>query len=185
MIFHPTRLSGAYIIELDRRNDDRGFFARGWCRQEAEAKGLVGTMVQANVSYNACRGTLRGLHYQAAPHQEVKLVRCVRGAVYDVIVDLRPKSPTFCDWVGVELSQENGRMLYVPADFAHGFQTLTDDVEVDYLVSHFYTPGAERGVRFDDPTFAIDWPAVPERIISAKDAAWPDFVGPELQRSLP
>ena len=177
MIFHPTRLQGAYLIELERRSDERGYFARGWCRDEAEARGLVGDMVQANVAYNRFCGTLRGMHFQASPHQEVKVVRCVRGAIYDVIVDLRPGSATFRGWLGVELSEANGQMLYVPAGFAHGYQTLSDDAEVNYLVSHCYVPDAERGVRFDDPAFAIAWPPAGERIISAKDAAWPDFLG--------
>jgi dTDP-4-dehydrorhamnose 3,5-epimerase len=132
-------------------------------------------MVQANVSFNKRKGTLRGMHYQAAPYKEVKLVRCVRGSIYDVILDLRPVSPTFRQWVGVELTQDNGRMLYVPEDFAHGFQTLTDDAEVNYLVSQFYSPEAERGVRFDDSAFGMEWPEVGERIISAKDQSWADF----------
>jgi dTDP-4-dehydrorhamnose 3,5-epimerase len=175
MIFRETKLKGAYLVELDRREDERGFFARGWCSKEAAAHGLVGNMVQANVSYNKKKGTLRGMHYQAAPYQEVKLVRCVRGSIYDVILDLRPASPTFRQWVGVELTQDNGRMLYVPEDFAHGFQTLTDDAEVNYLVSQFYSPDAEKGVRFDDSAFGIEWPETRERIISAKDQSWADF----------
>lgn len=175
MIFHETKLKGAYLVELERREDDRGFFARGWCSKEAEVMGLVGDMVQFNVSFNEKKGTLRGMHFQAAPHKEVKLVRCVRGGIFDVIIDLRPDSPTFCQWVGVELTQANRNMLYVPEDFAHGFQTLTDDTEVNYLVSQFYTPAAERGVRFNDPAFGIRWPEEQERIISAKDLDWPDF----------
>lgn len=175
MIFRETRLKGAYLVELERREDERGFFARGWCGKEAAAHGLRGEMVQANVSYNKESGTLRGMHYQVAPYREVKLVRCVRGGIYDVIVDLRPTSPTFRQWVGVELTQENGSMLYVPEDFAHGFQTLRDDTEVNYLVSQFYTPEAERGLRFNDPEFGIQWPETRERIISEKDRNWPDF----------
>ena len=175
MNFTETKLKGAYLVELERHHDQRGFFARGWCRQEAEALGLKGAMVQFNVSYNHKRGTLRGMHFQAAPYQEVKLVRCVRGAVFDVIVDLRLDSPTFRQWIGVTLTEENGRMLYVPEDFAHGFQTLADKSEVNYLVSQFYTPGAERGLRFDDPAFCIEWPEVGERVMSEKDRSWPDF----------
>lgn len=175
MIFTETRLKGAFIIDLEKRQDERGFFARGWCQKEAEAHGLVKEMVQANVSYNVSKGTLRGMHYQVTPHQEVKLVRCVRGGIYDVIVDLRPMSHTFREWIGVELSQDNGRMLYVPEDFAHGFQTLEDESEVNYLVSQYYTPDAERGLRFDDPAFNIDWPECSGRIISPKDQGWPDF----------
>lgn len=183
MIFTETRLKGAFIIDLEKRQDERGFFARGWCRKEAAAHGLARDLVQANISYNAKKGTLRGMHYQAAPYQEVKLVRCVRGAVFDVIVDLRPSSATFKQWVGVELSQENGRMLYVPEDFAHGFQTLVDESEVNYLVSQYYTPEAERGLRFDDRAFGIDWPEAAPRIISAKDQCWPDFKS-DVGRSL-
>jgi len=141
-------------------------------------KGLVTKMVQANVSFNHRKGTLRGMHYQAAPHREVKLVRCVRGALYDVIVDLRPDSVTYKNWLGVELNQDNGRMLYVPQGFAHGFQTLVEDTAVDYLVSEFYTPQAERGLRWNDPVFAIEWPEVGNRTISEKDRNWPDFNAP-------
>lgn len=176
MIFHATKLHGAYVIEPERREDERGFFARSWCQKEFEAHGLVSRVVQANVSYNRTKGTLRGMHYQAAPHAETKLLRCTRGAIYDVIVDVRPTSGTYRDWVGVELTADNYRMLYVPEGFAHGFQTLVDDTEVIYQVSEFYTPGSERGARWNDAAFQIEWP-VAVTTISAKDAAWPDFVG--------
>ncbi len=176
MIFTETELKGAYIIDIERREDDRGFFARTWCQQEFEAHGLVARVVQANTSYNRRKGTLRGMHYQRAPHAEAKLVRAVRGAIYDVIIDLRPDSPTYKRWIGVELTADNRRALFVPEGFAHGFQTLEDDTDVIYQVSAFYTPGAEGGVRYNDPAFAIEWP-LPVSVISEKDAAWPDFTG--------
>ncbi len=176
MIFTPTELKDATIIDLEPFHDERGFFARTWCQREFAEHGLVATVVQANMSYNRRKGTLRGMHFQREPHAETKLVRVVRGAIYDVIIDLRPDSPTFKRWIGVELTAENRRALYVPAGFAHGFQTLADDTEVFYQVSAFYTPGAEGGVRYDDPAFAVSWP-LPVSVISAKDAAWPDFTG--------
>jgi dTDP-4-dehydrorhamnose 3,5-epimerase len=175
MIFDKTRLKGAYIIKLGQHEDERGYFARGWCRKEAMANGLISDMVQANISFNNKKGTLRGMHYQVAPFQEVKIVRCVRGAIFDVIIDMRPNSKTFKQWLAVELTQDNGLMLYVPEDFAHGFQTLTDAAEVNYLVSNYYNPEAERGVRFDDPAIGIAWPPVAGRIISNKDRSWPLF----------
>ncbi|KJS32204.1 MAG: dTDP-4-dehydrorhamnose 3,5-epimerase [Desulfatitalea sp. BRH_c12] len=175
MIFKETRLKGAYLVELEKREDHRGFFARGWCRHEAEGLGLKGEMVQFNISYNSKKGTLRGMHYQAAPYQEAKLVRCIRGAVYDVIIDLRPGSFTYRQWFGVTLSQQDDVLLYVPENFAHGYQTLADDTEVNYFVSQYYTPEAERGVRFDDPALGIAWPETTERIITAKDRNWPDL----------
>jgi dTDP-4-dehydrorhamnose 3,5-epimerase len=176
MIFTSTRLSVAYVIDLDRRTDERGFFARTWCEQELAEHGLASRVVQANLSYNRQRGTLRGLHYQRAPYAETKLVRCTRGAIWDVILDLRPGSPDCGQWLGVELTAENYRALYVPEGFAHGFITLTDDAEVSYQVSQAYTPGAEGGIRWNDPAFNIQWPA-PVQVISAKDAAWPDYAG--------
>lgn len=176
MIFTQTELKDAYIIDIERRSDERGFFARTWCAQEFAQHGLVATIAQANMSYNARKGTLRGMHFQRAPHAEVKIVRCTRGAIYDVIIDLRPDSPTFKRWIGVELTQDNQRMLYVPEGFAHGFQALTDDTETAYNVSAFYTPGAEGGVRYNDPAFDIQWP-LPVSVISEKDANWPDFQG--------
>jgi len=175
VLFHETRLEGAFVIELEKREDTRGFFARGWCQKEFEDHGLVAQVVQANVSYNRKKGTLRGMHYQVAPVEETKLVRCVRGGIYDVIIDLRPESPTYKQWMGVELTAENYKMLYVPENFAHGLQTLEDDTEVIYQVSQFYTPGAERGIRWNDPAFRIEWPQDIE-VISDKDADWPDYM---------
>jgi dTDP-4-dehydrorhamnose 3,5-epimerase len=174
MIFIETELKGAYIIEIERREDDRGFFARTWCQKEFEDHGLVARIVQANTSYNRLKGTLRGMHYQHAPHAETKLVRATRGAIYDVIVDLRPESPTYKRWIGVELTADNRRALFVPEGFAHGFQTLEDNTDVSYQVSAFYTPGAEGGLRYNDPAFDIQWP-LPVSVVSGKDAAWPDF----------
>jgi len=174
MIFHETKLKGAYLIDIEKREDSRGFFARSWCQNEFKAHGLVEAMIQANVSYNSHKGTLRGMHYQSAPYGEAKLVRCVRGAIHDVIVDLRPESPTYKEWIGVDLTSANYRMLYVPASFAHGFVTLADDTEVNYQVSQLYTPNAERGVRWNDPLFGIEWP-LEAGVISEKDASWPDY----------
>ena len=174
MIFTETKLKGAYIIDIEKRTDDRGFFARAWCQNEFEAQGLVARVVQTNLSYNIRKGTLRGMHYQVAPYAETKLVRCTKGGIYDVIIDLRPDSSTYKQWVGVELTGDNYRMLFVPEGFAHGFQTLADDVEVTYQVSQFYTPGAEGGIRYDDPTFGIEWP-LPVQVISDKDQSWPAY----------
>ena len=174
MKFHDTDLQGACIIELEKLEDERGFFARTWCQKEFEDQGLVARVVQANTSFNTRAGTLRGMHYQLAPYQMPKLVRCTRGALYNVIVDLRPESSTYKDWTAVELTAGNGRMLYVPADFANGFITLEDNTEVNYLVSEAYTPGAESGLRWDDPAFGIEWPC-PVEVISEKDESWPDF----------
>ena len=174
MKFHDTGLQGACIIELEKLEDARGFFARTWCQKEFEDQGLVARVVQANMSFNTRAGTLRGMHYQLAPYQETKLVRCTRGALYDVIVDLRPDSSTYKRWTSVELTASNYRMLYVPADFAHGFITLEDNTEAIYFVSESYTQGAERGLRWDDPEFGIEWPR-PVEVISEKDAGWPDF----------
>ena len=174
MKFHKTELDGAWIIELEKLEDNRGFFARAWCEKEFEDHGLVTTVAQANNSWNTKAGTLRGMHYQVAPYEETKLVRCTRGALYDVIVDLRPDSPTYRQWIGVELTEDNYRMLYVPANFAHGFITLQDNTEAIYFVSQAYTPGAERGLRWNDPAFNIQWPRAVE-IISEKDANWADF----------
>ncbi len=176
MRFVETPLPGVWVIELDLLADERGWFARTFDGHEFRARGLNPVVVQCNSSYNARRGTLRGMHYQAEPHGESKLVRCVRGAVYDVAVDLRGDSPTFRAWHGVELSAENGRALYVPAGLAHGFQTLSDDTEMLYQMGHPYVPEAARGVRFDDPAFAIQWPA-PDgpRIVSERDASYADF----------
>lgn len=174
MIFIPTRLPGACIVEPEKREDSRGHFARTYCEREFQAHGLPTRVAQANRSMTRHQGTLRGMHYQLAPHAEDKLVRCERGGIWDCVVDLRPDSPTRCQWVGVELSEDNGRMLLVPKGFAHGFLTLTDDVAVSYQVSEFYTPGAERGLRYDDPAFGIAWPAAILHL-SEKDAAWPGY----------
>jgi dTDP-4-dehydrorhamnose 3,5-epimerase len=175
VIFTKAPLEGAFVIDLEKREDDRGFFARAWCEREFADYELVTRLVQCNLAFNQRSGTLRGMHYQEAPYAEVKLVRCTRGAVYDVIVDLRPDSTTFMQWMAVELTAENRRMLYVPEGFAHGYQTLVPETEVFYQVSEFYTPDAEGGVRWNDPAFAIEWPATETRTISEKDASWPDF----------
>jgi dTDP-4-dehydrorhamnose 3,5-epimerase len=176
MAFAETSLGGVWVIELDRITDERGWFARTFDAEEFKERGLNPAVVQCNASFNARSGTLRGLHYQAEPHGESKLVRCVRGAIFDVAVDLRADSPTRCRWHGVELSAESGRALYIPAGLAHGFQTLTDDCEVIYQMGHRHVPEAARGVRWDDPAFAIEWPpARGERIISARDAGYADF----------
>ncbi len=174
MIFNSTPLAGAYTIDVEKRGDDRGFFARMFCEREFGEHGLVTHFVQMNNSLSATAGTLRGMHYQLAPAAEVKVVRCVRGALYDVVLDLRPQSKTFGQHFGAELSADNRRMMYVPEGFAHGFLTLTDDCEAVYLVSAFYDPDRERGVRYDDPRFAIQWPAAPA-VVSDKDRAHPDF----------
>ena len=174
MKFHPTPLHGAYTIELEKRGDDRGFFARFFCQKEFEAAGVPMPIVQINNSLSAKAGTLRGMHYQLAPAAEIKVVRCIRGSLYDAIVDLRPDSPTFGKWYGVELTAENRRMIFVPQGFAHGIMTLTDDTEAFYLVNAFYAPEQERGLRFDDPRFGIEWPRQPVEV-SPKDASWPDF----------
>lgn len=170
--FTATPLAGAFVVDLEPREDERGSFARCYCDDEFAARGLETDWPQMNLSRNTRRGTLRGMHFQAAPHREAKVVRCVRGAVFDVLVDLRPGSPTRLRWYGVELSAANGRALYVPRDFAHGFLTLEDDSELLYLMSSRYVPGAERGFRWDDTEVGIRWP-LPVSVIGAKDAAWP------------
>ena len=177
--FIQTPLAGVWVIELDRLSDERGWFARTFDRQEFEAHGLNPEVVQANASFNVAQGTLRGMHYQAEPHGESKVVRVVSGAIFDVAVDLRPGSPTLGRWHGVELSDANGRAFYIPAGLAHGFQTLEVDTEVHYLMGNPYVPDAGRGVRWDDPAFGIDWPPPPPggRIISERDASYPDFQG--------
>lgn len=174
MIFTETELAGAFTIDLEEKPDERGFFARAFCRHEFEAHGLDPDVAQCNLSYNERAGTLRGMHYQVAPATETKLVRCTSGAILDVIIDMRPGSPTYLDHVAVELTAANRRALYVPDLFAHGYQALTDGAEVVYQVGEFYTPGSERGLRHDDPAFAIDWP-LPVSVISDKDASWPRF----------
>lgn len=172
MIFEQTPLDGAYLIDLEKYEDERGFFARTFCRREFEDHGLETNMVQSNVSFSARRGTLRGMHFQEEPHAEAKLVRCTRGGLFDVIVDLRPWSATFTDWFGLELSASNYRMMYVPEGFAHGFITLAANTEVTYQVSAFYAPEAENGFRYDDPAIGIHWP-IPVEVVSEKDTAWP------------
>ena len=176
MKFTETPLADAFVIELEPMTDERGFFARGWCSREFEEHGLAANIVQANVSFNHSAGTLRGMHYQVAPHEESKLVRCTSGALFDVIIDLRADSATFGQWFGVELSAANRHMLYVPHGFAHGYQTLTDGTEAFYQVSEFYAPGAEQGIRYNDARFAIEWPLI-VKVISEKDASWPDYSG--------
>ena len=174
MLFAETKLKGAFVIELEPHTDERGFFARSWCRREFEAHKLNPNLVQCNVSFNAKKGTLRGLHYQTKPFEEAKLVRCTRGAVYDVIVDIRPDSPTFRHYVGVLLTADNRLSLYVPEGFAHGFLTLEHRTEVFYQMSEFYAPEAARGFRWNDPAFGIEWPSE-VMIISERDRTYPDF----------
>lgn len=175
MRFEELGLSGAFVVEPEPHADERGFFARTWCRDEFAEHGLSIEVAQCSTSYNEHAGTLRGLHFQRAPYEEEKLVRCVRGAILDVVVDLRPDSPTHCSWVGVELDEESRRALYVPKGFAHGFQTLTDAAEVLYMISRPYVPEVSDGVRWDDPAFGIQWPETEARVISPKDLAWLDY----------
>ena len=171
MRFTETAMKGAFIIEPDRIEDERGFFARTFCIQEFEKHGLNPNLVQCSVSFNTKKGTLRGMHYQVKPHEEIRLVRCTRGALYDVILDLRIDSPTFKKWTAVELTAENRTMAYIPEGFAHGFQTLEDNTEVFYQMSEFYHPECARGVRWDDPAFGIAWP-IDKKTVSRKDASW-------------
>lgn len=174
MIFTETPLKGAYLIDIEKRGDERGFFARVFCKNELGALSLDTNIVQINNSTSAKKGTLRGMHYQLAPYAETKIVRCIKGALYDVILDLREDSPTFGKWFGAELTAENRRMMYVPKGFAHGFLTLTNDVEAFYMVTEFYNPQAERGIRWNDPKFQIEWPFEPI-VLSEKDKTWQDF----------
>ncbi len=174
MIFNETNLKGAFIIDLNPHYDDRGFFSRSWCEHEFTDHGLNPALVQCNISYTKNKGALRGMHLQLPPFAEAKLVRCTQGKIYDVIIDLRSGSPTFLQWIGVELTAKNRRALYVPEGFAHGFQTLVDDTEVFYQMSQFYAPECARGYRWNDPAFAIKWP-LPVSVISEKDACAPDF----------
>lgn len=176
MLFQPTKLQDAYLIAIEPIEDERGFFARSWCRQEFATHGLESRLVQCNLSFNKVRGTLRGLHYQLPPAAEAKLVRCIRGAIYDVAIDLRPESPTYRQWTGVTLSAENRLAFYIPQGFAHGFQSLTDETEIFYQMSAVYAPAYARGIRWNDPAFPIDWP-LPVTVMSAKDQEYPDFVG--------
>lgn len=174
MIFTETEIPGAFVIDVKQLEDERGFFARGYCAHEFAEHGLVPQVVQSNISHNIKKGTLRGMHYQVMPFAETKLVRCTRGAIFDVIIDLRTASKTYGRWVGVELTEANYRMLYVPQGFAHGFLTLVDHCEVTYHVSEFYAPNAEQGIRYNDPAFNIRWPLA-VAVISEKDGNWPDY----------
>jgi dTDP-4-dehydrorhamnose 3,5-epimerase len=174
MIFLEAPLRGAYVIEVEKHEDERGFFARSWCAREFAAKGLDHDLVQCNVSFNKVKGTLRGLHYQPPPHAEVKLVRCTKGSILDVIVDLRKDSSTFLKWFAIELTAANHRMLYIPKLFAHGFQTLEDDTEIFYQMSEYYEPAASKGLRWDDPKLSINWPDA-GRTMSQKDQAYPNL----------
>lgn len=177
MTFTETKLKGCYILDIERREDDRGFFARIMCTEELRAHGLTADFAQENASTNHRAGTIRGMHYQREPHAEAKLVRCTKGSVFDVAVDVRPGSPTYLQWVGVELTEENYRMFYVPEGFAHGYLSLTDGAAVSYLVSHPYVPGTEGGIRFDDPAVGIEWPRAVV-VVSEKDRAWPLLAAP-------
>jgi dTDP-4-dehydrorhamnose 3,5-epimerase len=174
MKFVETKLKGSFIIDPERLEDERGFFARSWCQREAKQYGLEPKWLQCNISYNKSKGTMRGMHYQAAPFEEAKLVRCTMGAICDVIIDLRPDSATFKKWMAVELSSANRRMLYIPEGFAHGFLTLQDQSEVFYQMSEFYVPELARGVRWNDPAFGIEWP-ISVSVMTDKDRTFPDF----------
>ncbi len=178
MKFEPTPLKDAWVISLAPMGDERGYFARAFCRKEFEKHGLDLTVVQCNTSFNREAGTLRGMHYQIDPAPEAKTVRCIRGSFYDMIVDMRPESPSYLQHFGIELSADNGKMLFVPGHFAHGFLTLEPDTQAFYMVSEYYTPGCERGIRHDDPAIGIEWPA-PVNVLSEKDAAWPLLQGEE------
>jgi len=178
MVFTETKLKGAFVIELERNEDERGFFARTFCVDEFQARGLNARLIQCSVSFNHTRGTLRGLHYQVPPQAECKLVRVTRGAIFDVILDLRPGSPSFQQHVSVELTAENHRQVYVPEGCAHGFQTLEDKTEVFYQMSAAFSPGLARGMRWNDPAFGIEWPPIERRILNERDANYPDFKGP-------
>ncbi len=177
MIFAETNLKGAFLVEPEKIDDERGFFARTFCQEEFKAHGLNPRFVQCNISFSKKRGTLRGMHYQLPPQAEAKLVRCARGSIYDVIIDLRSDSSTFKQWIAVELTAEDRRMLYIPGMFAHGLMTLEDDTEVFYQMSQFYKPESAQGIRWDDPSFGIKWPQ-PPTIMSKKDRAYPDFRDP-------
>ena len=177
MIFTETKLKGSFIIDIEPRQDERGFFARSWCEDEFKQHELNPRLVQCNISFNKKRGTLRGMHYQSAPFAEAKVVRCTMGSLYDVIIDLRPDSPTFKQWISVELTAENRRALYIPEDFAHGFQTLMDNTEVFYQMSEFFHPECAHSIRWDDPAFGIKWPYLERIIVSKRDANHTFFQG--------
>jgi dTDP-4-dehydrorhamnose 3,5-epimerase len=174
MIFAETKLKGAFIIQPEKLEDERGFFARTWCKRELEAHGLNPNLVQCNISFNKKRGTIRGMHHQVPPHEEAKLVRCTMGAIYDVIIDLRPNSQTFKEWFSLELTDRNRKIIYIPEGVSHGFMTLDDNTEVFYQMSEFYAPECARGVRWNDPGFDIVWPGN-VRVISERDNQYPDF----------
>lgn len=175
MIFIETELEGAYLIELEKLEDERGFFARSWDTKKFEEHGLNPKLVQCNISFSKRKGTLRGIHYQITPYEETKLVRCTKGKIFDVIIDLRKKSKTYKKWEGFILSEDNHKMIFVPESFAHGIQTLEDNTEVLYQVAQFYSPKAERGIRWNDPFFKIKWPLTPT-VISKKDSKYHDFI---------
>jgi dTDP-4-dehydrorhamnose 3,5-epimerase len=175
MIFTETKLKGAFVIELERFEDERGFLARKWSAKEFEAHGLEALVAEANVSFNKQRGTLRGMHYQKDPYGQAKLIRCPRGAIYDVIIDLRPSSPTLNDWFAAELTADNHKMLYIPVGFAHGFQTLADDTEVTYQMSSVYVADSGAGVRWNDPAFGISWP-IADMTINERDRTYPQYI---------
>jgi dTDP-4-dehydrorhamnose 3,5-epimerase len=175
MKFLPTKLQGAFEVQLESHADERGSFARSWCTNEFESNGLNPKLAQCSISYNVKKGTLRGMHFQAEPYPEAKLVRCTRGALYDVVVDLRPESPTFREWIGIELTPTNQKMVYVPERCGHGFITLADETEVFYQITEFYHAGLSQGVRWDDPAFQIAWPMTPV-VMSDRDRAYPDFL---------
>ena len=185
MIFTETKLKGAYIIDIDRKEDSRGFFARAFCQKEFETHGLKPIIAQANVAFNHQKGTLRGMHFQYPPSAETKLVRCMRGAILDIIVDLRPESPTYLNYIGVELTEDNHRGLYVPERFAHGYQVLWDKTETSYQVGEFYTPDAEGGLAYNDPRLGLEWP-LPVSAISEKDQSWKllEELEPELKQRM-
>ena len=176
MIFTETKIKGVYIIEPELLTDERGFFARSFCKEEFRKYGLKTDIVQCNISYNKKKGTLRGMHYQAAPYEEAKIVSCTNGSIYDVVIDLRRDSLTYCQWVATELSEENFKMMYIPRRCAHGFQTLMDEAIVYYQMMEFFHPECARGVRWDDPAFGIKWPTIQTVIVSEKDQKYPDFI---------
>jgi dTDP-4-dehydrorhamnose 3,5-epimerase len=183
VVFNETPLTGAFLLEPESRFDDRGSFMRVWCQREFQERGLESRVAQCSVSYNRQTGTLRGMHYQAEPHAEVKIVRCTRGSLFDVIIDLRPESPSYTRHFAIVLSASSRTMLYIPRGFAHGFQTLEDQTELTYQMSEFYEPSAARGVRWNDPVFGIKWPPVGTRIMNDRDATYPDFVAFERRPS--
>jgi dTDP-4-dehydrorhamnose 3,5-epimerase len=176
VVFVETKLQGVYVIEAEKNQDERGFFARTFCKNEFVAHGLNPRVAQCSTSFNKMKGTLRGMHYQLAPYDEVKVVRCTAGEIYDVTVDLRPDSPTYKEWVAVQLTEDNRRAIYIPEGCAHGFQTLVDNTEVYYQISEFYHPEAARGIRWNDPAFGVQWPLRENIILSEKDRSYADYL---------